>query len=302
MYADPNSLGQNLSARSVSRGTTRSCTAVDERLKQNELLWKQRLATENYKRQEAAARAHQIEEQRRLRAEHQLQMEEQQTVAAVQRNAAMQSAKMAHKRSESLALQSRLAYMQHHNELRQQTKQTVIEEKLAVSVERHNWMLEQRRQQIAHQRANREAHVAANQRKVDAMRQLMAARVEQSHSQSRSASRSPSASVQRHRVLDDQLRTAATRAAQYHELRRVQLAEKHEELEHKSQQVLVRRQSEIEMRRQRKAAKEMEVRQRVAMCERYREMNAQRFASKFEEAKEVGARVAAFNSTCRAAF
>lgn len=286
--------------RSSSVATSsRSAAALEEKLRQTEAQWRNRIEAEKAHREQVLQRAQLQEEVRRQQAERLARAEEEHVAAAAQRSAQMA---MERSRSRQTREAQRHLRVRHVNELQasiSESKQQTLEQKLRASYERRSQSVALRQMSLAQQRHEREVAISNNKRKVEHMQDLVNQLRVTEASMPRSSSRSTEVSASRHRHLSDQLRVAAERSAYMEEARVARSVIRLEEQDNRVHNAIARRQQEIETRRQKKLEREMEVRNRVRLTEQQREMNAMRYEAKYQEAVEIGSRVAAFNAICR---
>ncbi|CUI14410.1 Hypothetical protein, putative [Bodo saltans] len=306
-YQDPMSLHRAPSSRSVSQATSTRASAIDDRLRQAEAAWKNKVALENGRRQDAMARARYYEQASRERTAAKLRAEEAESQELQRRNAEETLNRIQHRRSNSIAMSHRMEHLQNAEVKAADRKREQLDEKLYSSAVRHAQEINGRRNSLAQQRSFRQAVQEANIRQLEKTRSTLTSRIldeaAADHQRfSRSGSVTTTMTARSSSRAPNHVAATAQRAHEIQELRTLERLRKINEEEQRSQLALAKKQEALEERRQTKSVKELEAKSRVARRDKMLELTARRHEAKFQETIEVGNRVAAFNSICRANF
>lgn len=306
LYQDPMSM-RAPSSRSVSQATSTRASAVDDRLRQAEAAWRNKMTLEQGRRQDAMARARYYEQATRERAAAKLRADEVESQRVQQRNSEDIQNRVLRNRANSATLSRRMGQMQLDEQRAANLKRESIDEKLHSSAVRHAQEMNGRRSSLAQQRSFRQAVQEANIRQLEKARSNLTSRIleEASHDQqrfSRSGSVTTTMTARSSSRAPNHVAATAQRAQEIQDLRTLERLRKINEEELRSQHALAKKQEALEERRQQKSVKELEAKSRVQRREKMLELTARRHEAKFIEAVEVGNRVAAFNSVCRANF
>jgi hypothetical protein len=262
---------------------------------------------EHGRRQDAMARARYYEQAARERAAAKLRSEEAESQEVQRRNAEEIQNRVQHRRSNSIAMSRRMEHLQIAEVKAADRKREQLDTKLYTSAVRHAEEMNGRRSSLAQQRSFRQAVQEANIRQLEKTRSSLSSRILEDAAAdnqrfSRSGSVTTTMTARSSSRAPNHIAATAQRAHEIQELRTLERLRKINEEEQRSQAALARKQELLEERRQLKAAKEVEAKSRVQRREKMQELTARRHEAKFQEAVEVGNRVAAFNSICRVNF
>lgn len=303
MHYDPASMNRGPSSRSVSQATSARTSGVEDRLRQAEMIWRSKLAQDQGRRQDAMARARYYEEAHRERAAAKLSAEEAEAEEVQRRNASEIQHRVSQRRANSAALSRRMELQRIADARAADRKRAQLEDKLQSGIVRHSQQINSRRSSIAQQRSFRQAVQVANIRQLEKHRSELTTRVIENqyseHPFARSGSVATTMTARSSSRAPNHVAATAQRAAEIQELKTLERLRKMNEEEQRSQAALARKQEELEERRVQKSVKELQARARVQRSERMQELAARRYEARFQEAVEVGNRVAAFNSVCR---
>jgi hypothetical protein len=271
-------------------------------------MWRNKLSQERGRREDAMARAKYYEESLRERTSAKLRSEDEVTREIQRRNAEEIHERVSHRRANSAALSRRMDQMRVAEERTAERKRAQLEDRLDATMVRHAQQVDVRRNSLAQQRSFRQAVQTANIRQLEKVRSDLSSRIlEQACEQPNHYARSGSVattimSVRSSSRGPNHVAVTAQRAAEIQELKTMERLRKINEEEQRSQLAMARKQAELEQRRMQKSAREREAQARVHRRERLQELEARRYEAKFQEAVEIGNRVAAFNSICRSNF